>query len=56
MSIQNKCKWSKPCINCGAELDIEDCLIYNICQYCGSTQRNDIGDWYVCEINNEVFI
>ena len=42
----------KKCVECGAELDIEDYFFNNSCEYCGSTQGYDREYYENYELNN----
>lgn len=40
-----KNNYSKKCLGCGSELDIEDCFFNNSCEFCGASQGYD-RDYY----------
>ena len=52
ISKQIRDNYIKRCVECGAELDIEDYFFNNSCEYCGSTQRYDKERYENSELNN----
>jgi len=52
ISKQIRERYIKKCVECGAELDIEDYFINNICEYCGSTQGYDRERYENSKLNN----